>query len=101
LRIWRCSGHCSLPWCNLTGLSLHVEFSIGYSWACMSTSLLVCRQACNSNIQQLNIYELLAEFHIKQAQPRSGAVVNNTTLFLHVPGSNSYHGKLFLQYFVT
>jgi hypothetical protein len=28
-------------------------------------------------------------------------VVNNTTLFLQVPGSNPCHGKLFLQHFVT
>jgi hypothetical protein len=28
-------------------------------------------------------------------------VVNNTTLFLEVPGSNPCHGKLFLQHFVT
>jgi hypothetical protein len=48
-----------------------------------------------------NSHELLVEFPIKLTQPTSGAVVNNTVLFLQVPGSNPCHGKLFLQHFVT
>jgi hypothetical protein len=35
------------------------------------------------------------------SQPMTSAVVNNTTLFHHVLGSNPCYGKLFLQHFVT
>jgi hypothetical protein len=35
-----------------------------------------------------NLHELLAKFPIKVPQPRNGAVVNNTTLFLQVHRSN-------------
>ena len=48
-----------------------------------------------------NSHELLVEFPINVSQLTSGAVVNNTALFLQVPGSNPCHGKLFLQHFVT
>jgi hypothetical protein len=48
-----------------------------------------------------NSHELLVEFLMYLLQPMTGAVVNSTTLFLQVPGSNPCHGKLFLQHFVT
>jgi hypothetical protein len=48
-----------------------------------------------------NSHELLLEFLIYLSQPTSGAVVNNTPLFLQVPGSNPCQGKLFLQHLVT
>jgi hypothetical protein len=47
-----------------------------------------------------NSHELLVEFLNYLSQPRTDAVVNNTTLFLQVPGSNPCHGKLFLQHFM-
>jgi hypothetical protein len=42
-----------------------------------------------------NSHELLVEFPMYIPQPTTGPVVNNTTLFLHVSGSNPCHGKLF------
>jgi hypothetical protein len=48
-----------------------------------------------------NLHELLVEFPVNVSQPTSGAVVNNTPLFLQVPGLNPCHGKLFLQHFMT
>jgi hypothetical protein len=48
-----------------------------------------------------NSHELLVEFPMYFSQPTTGAVVNSTTLFLQVPGLNPYHGKLFVQHFVT
>jgi hypothetical protein len=47
------------------------------------------------------LHKLLVEFLIYLSQPTSGAVVRSTPLFLQVLGSNSCHGKLFLQHFVT
>jgi hypothetical protein len=40
-------------------------------------------------------------FPVKMTEPRSGAVVSNTVLFLLVFSSNTCNGKLFLQHIVT
>jgi hypothetical protein len=48
-----------------------------------------------------NSHELLVEFPMFLSQPKTGAVVKNTILFLQVLGLNPCHGKLFLQHFVT
>jgi hypothetical protein len=48
-----------------------------------------------------NSHELLVEFPMYFLQPMTGAMVNSTTLFLQVPGSNPCHEKLFLQHFMT